>query len=523
MLCSPLKNYWALVTAFSGGTPAERPAEQDPSTSSPQWASDIAAVRAVLERAFPPAGKSFPARLHSTATGLLRYVGLPALAIAAVLPVYELVSGVIEHRNRGYVRQTYARYAEELLGRREYGRARSTLDGLREASVLDVDTYYATARVLAEAAFRQGRGYQETEDRVRILLRLHADRPWLFPRFGGDADIVDLEARLIDVTIARKRPQEALEDIATLRGRLPSNYDPRVVARLLSQEGRALADMHRFRESRASLGAALLLLQVYDEPGLKAETLHSVGTLLFFEGDNPGAIAELLRAKQIFETIGDAWGVRRCHANLALAFGGALDWDAALLHRQREEAIAREQGDQLGLATALVGLAMIRRNKGQLDESLRLAMEAEAAFAAQGHGIGLATALQNQANAYSRMEKCGQALVAAKNAVDWFAQERDVRGVAASLGVIGRCGLKLRDLEEAIYGLLGSIVLNRSTGLARSEDGARDELIHTHDLIELQDDTPVARFADAIRGARVRLQELAERMRLDPLEWTFSR
>jgi hypothetical protein len=91
----------------------------------------------------------------------------------------------------------------------------------------------------------------------------------------------------------------------------------------------------------------------------------------------------------------------------------------------------------------------------------------------------LAASLHNQANILVRQQEYGQALYAAKSALPYFLSENDQRGVMTALGVIGRSGRELNNLEDAVFGYFGALTILNEIFVEGNVGHARDQGIYT--------------------------------------------
>jgi hypothetical protein len=109
-----------------------------------------------------------------------------------------------------------------------------------------------------------------------------------------------------------------------------------------------------------------------------------------------------------------------------------------------------------------------------------------------------------------------KALDAANRSLTYFIGERDIRGAAATLGIIANAAASLGDDEMRLYGLAGSIGLARYMGGANAAT-ARDLEIHEADLEEFRASEPL-RYATAREAIEPRLRELERALRTSQLQ-----
>ena len=140
----------------------------------------------------------------------------------------------------------------------------------------------------------------------------------------------------------------------------------------------------------------------------------------------------------------------------------------------QQEALARRIEDSVGLNNALIGLSNAARNRGAYHAALAYAEEAHRMAETDGNTKLLASSLQTIANVSFRMGDHSRALETAKTALTYFAAERDIRGMRASLGIQGQAAEEILDFEEAVFAYFGAIgcidAASSSENLAQQRD-----------------------------------------------------
>jgi tetratricopeptide (TPR) repeat protein len=403
--------------------------------------------------------------------------------LAAILPVWEVSKQIIDYSNRQYIREKHIEYANTIAAEGHFDRAVETIDRLKEISEFDARAQYQVATFIAEAEFREGGRFQQAEDAVRLLIILNEDRPFHFPAFGGDRELVDLEIMLNEILIQRARFDEALVGVdrieQTLTERLAPNYQP-------------VLDLHRgislIQTFRRLEGEQILRRLISNEKApelVKGRALHGLGTSQVVHGEIVEGQSALEESLEIFDRINDEYRSVRSIANLALAQLALGDWEAVASLRREQESRARRIGDQGGLLNAIIGLSGAERNLGDYDTALAYAIEAEQLARVQENQIGLAAALQNQANVYIRQKNYGEALHSAKSALPYFIEGNELRGARTTLGIIGRAGHELGNLDDAIFGYFAAFsILSRVVSDADIES-SRDIRIYRNKIASI--------------------------------------
>src|SRR5213075_54028 len=93
---------------------------RDDSLVTRQHLSDILIC---LQQAFPRTQLGWPERAYRRLQLFAKYVGAPALILAAIVPTYNVVKAIRDYDDERSVRSAYASYTAELLDRGEVERA----------------------------------------------------------------------------------------------------------------------------------------------------------------------------------------------------------------------------------------------------------------------------------------------------------------------------------------------------------------------------------------------------------------
>jgi hypothetical protein len=135
---------------------------------------------ATVERAYPDKPKRWYEKLHDKVVFFAKYVGLPSVLLAAIVPCYELSKAFVEHRNTKYLQETYTQHAQTLLERGNVDRASLLLADLKNGEQKRVENQYIQAKILAKEALTHGRRQLEAQDRIYLLLRDCKNLTFLF-------------------------------------------------------------------------------------------------------------------------------------------------------------------------------------------------------------------------------------------------------------------------------------------------------------------------------------------------------
>lgn len=443
----------------------------------------LAKITAALERAHPEPANDLLHRVIRVIKGSLQYIGIPALIVAAILPVWELASNLVDHYHRQYIRGQYFHYSAELAEHGEFDRALRVLGRLEDLSEFDAQAQFRIAKFSAEAEFFGGGQYDEVEDAVQILILLNDERPFWFPEFGTPNEAAELQVLLNEIRIQRTRYREALEFARSASEAIPAGALEDVAPVLRLHEGIALIHTFQSSEGKEILNDLISDTTIVDL--IRGRALHALGTSEAISGDIDLAESHLLNSIQIFRQLDDDYRLVRSLANLSLVYGARSDWVADRSTRREQEVLARQIDDKAGLLNALIGLSVAERNLGDFLTALSYAIEAEALAREIDSPIAIAASLQNQANIFVRQRSYGEALHAAKSALPYFLNEGDLRGVRTTLGIIGRAGQELDNIEDAVFGYFAAYVILENIQGQGNVEAARDLQIYESRLNSL--------------------------------------
>ncbi|KLU23123.1 hypothetical protein EOS_27275 [Caballeronia mineralivorans PML1(12)] len=416
-----------------------------------------------------------PSRIESIYTRVqqfAKYVGIPSLIIAAMMPAYNLASGLVDYSNRTYVQKVQTAYAFELLNKGEIDRANFILTEIPSTEKFDVATFYAKAKVLLKRAIKQGREQDHAQDIASVLVDLYENRPFLFPKVGTGDEIIDLRLDLVEVDIQRGNYIQADNMLRSLNIKGVSNglYSGRVgikTAEILTLQVRTV-------EARKVLYSIKSVIDKQGTSSDMADLYFLLGKTYQFDHDNDKAVGFYEKAQKLYEAAGDFGSIVKIYNNVAMTFTDKLDFEKARFYYELEATLARQQNDNLSLGRALVNIALLDRRQNNIAGSIEHGLEAKAAFAEQGNKLGMAASLQNLANTYVAAADYEKGTFYGKEAILQFRELGDLRGVARSAGVLAKSHEGSGNYEEAYYNVVVALLLNKKIGFEKTSDGQID-------------------------------------------------
>jgi hypothetical protein len=469
---------------------------------------------AILRRAHPTPTNRWHERVYTTLQAFTKYVGIPALLLASVSPVITAFESYREHRNKLYLAQTYTSYAEDLLARGAIARAHDILLDLDSAEKRDVRTQYVLAKTATLEAIKQGKNYQQAEDRANVLLHLHRNRGPLFPSFGGEDEVTDLQFAVVDINLQLGRYDQAVDILGQIerdtrrarsvfrglsRGREPDRE--LLKASIALRRGTLAVLRYDFSRAIAILPRARRVFEQSGRPDLAADATFQLAKAYQFTFKSADAIRAYSKAREFYIARGDEHGVMRINNNL-----GMIEYNEHNLSRSNyyfglAEAAGRRLGDNLAIARALVNMATIDLENQEYSSALKKTLESQEAFRLADNKLGIATSTQALASLYRSTGDTAKAIYNAEQAAAIFRDMSDLRGLASACTVLSQMMESIKHADDETYYALLAFVLRRHIGQP-------DASVNLSALERLRDGMGTERFAKALANAEIRIQSV---------------
>ena len=177
-------------------------------------------------------------------------------------------------------------------------------------------------------------------------------------------------------------------------------------------------------------------LNLYEQLGDRwgiAASLNALGITARDRGDYQAALNRFERSLQGWRTLPDRLATARCLHNLANAAKIKRDFPRALMALNEATVIFREVGDRSGAAWSLNQQGDIAREQGDADAAAEFYQRALEAFREAGDRWGCARSLADLGHVCCQKREYEAALAAFREALTVFAELGHKRGVARSL------------------------------------------------------------------------------------------
>lgn len=218
---------------------------------------ELRRIRTILENAHAVPIARWYERIYARVQAFVRYIGVPALILASVVPVYECSRRYVEYLRQRSIYEACAEYSATLLKAGEPQRAMAVLNSLRDAASYDAHTQYMRARILADTAIRQARQQQEAEDTINLLLLLHRRHSWFLGRLGTPRDILELRLGLADISIQLTEAKKARALLSAIARSPELMSEPLANAEVQLRQGKINILLHETALAEVPLRQAL--------------------------------------------------------------------------------------------------------------------------------------------------------------------------------------------------------------------------------------------------------------------------
>jgi tetratricopeptide (TPR) repeat protein len=488
----------------------------DVSATRQQLFDILLCLREVLPKKEPRWFESAYGRVQSFA----KYVGAPALIVAAIIPTYNLVKAIRDYDDERCVRAAYASYISGLLEHGEIERAHSLLDQWESVKTYSPALQYLRAKTSALRAIALGKASEAAEDSINILLQFHQRKQLFFFRRGKPKELFDLEVALIDIDTAFQRYGTATVRLEKVRHDSRFESITAGPAQIDLRFGRIDVLQYDYVNAEAHLTAALKqFVKMGDEVGM-AEAHFELGKCFQFKTDNKRALEYYTNAKTIMERRRDELNLLKVYNNIAMIYFYEADYDHASYYYHLEEQSSRRLSDDKGLARALVNRSSIAYMRNAVPEAISLSTEAAEVFRRQGDRLGLATTLHSLANSYKKQGDTSKAIYNDKQAFLLFQDVKDLRGLAATSGGLGMLDVAGDD-ENTLFYLLTAISINSYTGFCQTTLGKRDTEIYTALLRSKFIKAGRTVFLQQVEAAKKRFDEIASALGPNRIDFTL--
>ncbi|MBW3698473.1 tetratricopeptide repeat protein [Vibrio sp. T187] len=349
-------------------------------------------IKKILNRAYPEPDTSLGHSVYIRIQFILKYLGIPALVMAAIVPVYDFGKGLRNNILNDLIIETYTSYSVQLLKNGKPDRAEKVILGLEHTRKSLPRVHYAKARISVKQAIMKGANVDETEDIINILLILNSKSNFITGKYGDESDLLSLKLMLAEMRIASAEYEGAIKILSELESYeyIPSEMEAELYLKK--------ATIHVWRnEFDKAEGSLLLASEILDEIGgfddLAAEIVFQKAKNDQFQGKYDEAISEYIRSDYIFKDIGYNRGRIKSLNNLGMIYSLRLyegrDLYKASQYYLKSLDLAKTLKDDVSIARANLNIAQIKHKEGKLQESLQRYILALEFFSSAKNSYGM--------------------------------------------------------------------------------------------------------------------------------------
>lgn len=467
-------------------------------------------IHETLGRAYPVKDAPWYKQAYEKFTSFVKYIGAPALIIAAILPVFNLVKVSIDTNNKEHFKSVYEGYVHNLLSNGEMERANELFDNFEKQEKRDIKSQYLYSKLLIEQTIRQGVYPEKAEDGVNILLALNKDKPLFFPTFGGEEEQLSLKFSLIDIYIQTQEYVKARNLLGAMgKNQLSGIYNSIFYLKLSTLD----VLTYKSKENRENLDLAVELLSKSERIDLYAEAIFQLAKHYQFSHLNLKALEKYDEAATLFKEIEDNRGLIKVLNNKAMIYQSESNYEQSRRLYIAELQLSRRIKDNPSIARCLVNLGGIELSNKNYNKALFYANEASELFHDMDSILGEATAHGILSDVYYEQNNLGKSIYHGKKCEVLYIESKEVRSIALVSYRLGNKYFKHKDIQNTIlYYYLSEVLFT----FYRNNHGK--DFVELRDikrkLQKIKNETDEVEFKRNISTAEQRLSEINETLNL---------
>lgn len=415
-------------------------------------------IKASIDNLAPPKPQTWYQKLHTKVLHALKYIGIPALILTSVLPILTLTQETIKKRNETYYQSIYQEHINDLLKSNQIDRATEIINELEEIENLNIENQYLKARILISQTIKQGKKPDSALDKVNILLALNEQKPFFFPSFGGEEEIISLNLDLVDIHTQTQNYEEALAILDKVH---PMISDPKLIGKSFLKRGAIDVLTYKSREDASNLEKAESLLEKENDNHLLAEAKFQIAKHYQFSYKYDKALEKYAEAENLFRELNSQPGLIKTLNNKAMIKYLKGDYKEAQSLYEQALRFSRNANDKTSIARALVNLGGLFKKIGETDKAYTHVEEAKAIFDQISNPIGKATALGILSELNFSNGKTGLAIRDSKEAETIYIETQEIRNLSVSLHKTASYYFKSKDYEQAFIHYEASKVISK--------------------------------------------------------------
>jgi len=208
----------------------------------------------------------------------------------------------------------------------------------------------------------------------------------------------------------------------------------------------------------------LALLEIADDPLLKARTVRRIGQVLYDLGEIEDAVGHFESALALYGPHGNGWELTSLLNKAGSAYRLVGEPEKAMTLFEKAIELSQPLGNRLGTATALNNIGVLHDSLGEIREALRFYDRAVAVWQQLGSRQQEGTTLHNLGVCYLSLGRTEAALDFLERALAIRRSAASLSGQAVSLTAIGWARFLEGDLQAALDAYDEAIALRRSVG-----------------------------------------------------------
>lgn len=423
---------------------------------------NVREIKKTLDRVYPHKEKGKTQILYKKIQNFIKVIGLPALILASILPIYELTKAIRTSSSNDLIVRTYRDFSNELLKEGHTDRAEKILSDINTNDRIDPRIHYSLAKINVQQSLLKGEDVSETEDLIRILILLHENSSILTGSYGEYEDYFALFLMLTEVYIAQGNYNLALTTLNEKKD-LFNNASKEFKSEYLLKKGTIFVWEHKYEDALIHLdSAAKNVLRSNSKSSIIAEIQFQLAKNEQFKKEFIKAIELYKISAKLFNENNSERGQLKAFNNLGMIYYDrefdGKNHNMALDYYGKASSIAEKIDDLVALARAQYNVAVIKRQQGKYQEALQVYILSLENFKLGKNEYGVAISHSALGIIYKLLEYNEKAFYHSKTAFDKFIELKNINNLGSQAGTVADVSRNLgNERDFLIYDYLAFV------------------------------------------------------------------
>lgn len=397
-------------------------------------------IKEILNRAYPEKKKGKFLEGYEKFQRIIKYVGIPALILASVLPVYEWSKSIKNRISRNTIINTYREYSSDLLLDGKVKRAEKVLLEVNSDKQMAPTIHYALAKIKVQQQILNPDNLEETEDILQILIRLNQNDNLFTGNYGDESELLSLKVMLAELHITKSDFELAKSTLLNEEKSL-KYADNKLKSEYYLKLGTIYVWEHKTTSANIYLTKAKnYLTNIKEKDVLEAEILFQKAKNFQFDREFFKAIDLYNSSLNLYSKNKSKRGLLNTYNNLGMIYYNRLfeknNDTLALNYYIQATEIAEEINDNVATARAQYNTAIIKRKQGFVEDALQLYILALENFKISQNDYGMAITHSAVGRAYFTLGYTEKAFFHSKKGLDLLVKTKTLNNIGVQAGNI---------------------------------------------------------------------------------------